>query len=64
MAMELAESLSDPSIVSVIEWGDVVAPILQNDRIVITITSPDEASRLLDVQADGKAAAAITERVL
>jgi tRNA threonylcarbamoyladenosine biosynthesis protein TsaE len=64
MAMELAESLSDPSIVSVIEWGDVVAPVLQNDRIVITITSPDEASRLLDVQADGKAAAAITERVL
>lgn len=45
MAAELAESLGDPQVIVVIEWSDIVADILPETRIVITITSPAEHER-------------------
>ncbi len=47
MGMEVAESLSDPSSVTVIEWGQSVNDVLPSDRIAITIHYlPDEGRRV------------------
>ena len=47
MGMEIAESLSDPGSVTVIEWGQSVNDVLPNNRIVITIHYlPDEGRNI------------------
>lgn len=55
MADELAESLEDPQTVIVIEWGAVVAPVLPEDTLRITIESPTESTRTLTLQSSGAA---------
>lgn len=37
MGMEIAESLSDPSRVTVVEWGESVKDVLPDNRIIINI---------------------------
>lgn len=49
MAAELAESLNDERAVVVVEWSDIVADILPDERVTITITATSEESRLLEV---------------
>ncbi len=50
MADELAEAVHDPYAVVVIEWADVVEGVLPDGHITITITSPTETSRALEIK--------------
>ncbi|MBR3264090.1 tRNA (adenosine(37)-N6)-threonylcarbamoyltransferase complex ATPase subunit type 1 TsaE [Candidatus Saccharibacteria bacterium] len=49
MMEDLAESLSDPNTITIIEWADTVADILPENRIVIKITLNDNDSRHLEI---------------
>lgn len=49
MADELAESISDPGTVVVVEWGDIVANVLPADRMTITIQATNADTRKLTV---------------
>lgn len=49
MGMEVAESLSDPSSVTIIEWGQSVNDVLPSDRIVITIHYLPDEGRSVEV---------------
>lgn len=44
---ELREVMNDPTVVTVIEWADIVEGVLPEDRIRITFSSPSEETRLL-----------------
>jgi tRNA threonylcarbamoyladenosine biosynthesis protein TsaE len=52
MKDELAETVSDPSVITVIEWGDIVADVLPATRFTIRIAAPAETSRQLDLTGD------------
>jgi tRNA threonylcarbamoyladenosine biosynthesis protein TsaE len=48
MGYELAESLSDPRAVTVIEWAETVSDVLPEERIVITLRyTPDGEDRVV-----------------
>jgi tRNA A37 threonylcarbamoyladenosine biosynthesis protein TsaE len=47
MAEDLAESISDPNNITVIEWGQSIADILPLDHKVIEIKYIDENTREL-----------------
>ena len=49
VAAELQEFLDDPQAVVVIEWGDIVADVLPNHNITITIERTGEQTRRLDL---------------
>ncbi len=49
MSNELAESIHDPNVVTVIEWADIVENILPTTRLTIRFTSTTETSRTLDI---------------
>lgn len=51
MAEELAEAISDPQTIVVIEWADAVAGVLPVDRLTLTITAPSEETRIVTAQA-------------
>lgn len=53
MADELQETTNDPSVVTVIEWADIVAGALPDDRLTLTIASPTETSRDVRCAAQG-----------
>ncbi len=43
MGMEIAESLSDTGIVTIVEWGESVSDVLPGERVVVRINYlPDE----------------------
>lgn len=45
MKNELAESMQDEHVVTVVEWGNIVADVLPTNRLSIKITSTGEAAR-------------------
>ena len=47
MSEDLAESISDPQNVTVIEWGQSIADVLPDNRAVISIKYIDEETREL-----------------
>lgn len=47
MRDELAEILTDPQAVVVVEWADIIEDVLPFDRLRIRITATDETSREL-----------------
>jgi tRNA threonylcarbamoyladenosine biosynthesis protein TsaE len=49
IANELEEILDDPSVVIVVEWGDIVAEVLPAERIVITFSYAGESEREITV---------------
>jgi len=53
MADELAESINDDRVITIIEWGDIVADILPRDRLTIKISADTESSRLLEIIGQG-----------
>jgi tRNA threonylcarbamoyladenosine biosynthesis protein TsaE len=48
VANELAEVLGDPSIVVVIEWGEIVNDVLPAKRLTIRLTATDDQTRTLE----------------
>lgn len=64
MADELRETIDDPATVTVVEWAGIVDGVLPADRLSITITSPGETSRQLQVLADGPVSRTLVERLV
>ncbi|HEX4662627.1 MAG TPA: hypothetical protein VH144_03355, partial [Candidatus Saccharimonadales bacterium] len=51
---ELAESLTQPNAIVVVEWADVVESVLPDARIQITISTTSEMGRLLTIDIPEK----------
>ena len=60
MNEELAETMSDPKTVTILEWSEIVAGILPADKLSIQISAKTEDSR----QAEIKASGLISQRLL
>ena len=50
MDMEVAESLSEPGTITVVEWGDSIKDVLPSSRIVITINYLPDEGRTVEIQ--------------
>lgn len=50
MMEDLAESISDPAVITVIEWGQSTQGILPENRKIITIKYIDENSREVEIK--------------
>lgn len=50
MGMEIAESLSDPGVVTVVEWGESVSDVLPGERIVVRINYLPDEGRDIELQ--------------
>ena len=50
MNMEVAESLSEPGTITVIEWGESIKDVLPSSRIVITINYLPDEGRTVEIQ--------------
>lgn len=48
MSEELAESISDPNVIVIIEWGASVSDILPKDHIIYRISINDDGSRTVE----------------
>lgn len=53
MSDEISETIGDDSMVTVIEWGDIVENVLPEDRLTISIISVSEDERKLTIEAGG-----------
>lgn len=53
MAEELAETIHDQTVVTIIEWGEIIAGVLPKDTVKITITAPTEHTRQFELAASG-----------
>lgn len=49
VAAEVAEFSRDPKTVTVIEWADTVRGVLPDDRMRVTLSSPTDASRTIEI---------------
>jgi tRNA threonylcarbamoyladenosine biosynthesis protein TsaE len=54
MKQELAEALTDPNTVAVIEWAAIAQSVLPEERLTISFTPVDEDSREISFQAPRK----------
>ena len=54
MSDELAESLTEPATVIVIEWGDIIGSVLPEDHMKISFDSPEETVRVLNIEVTGE----------
>ena len=59
MANDLQESISNPKVVTVIEWASIVDGVLPDDRLSIDIVAPSETSRRLDIKTSGEVSSRI-----
>jgi tRNA threonylcarbamoyladenosine biosynthesis protein TsaE len=61
MGDELHETLHDPATVTIIEWAQIIAGILPQDHLTITITTTahDEHARRVTIVAGGDKSAAL-----
>lgn len=64
LQMEVAESVASDHMVTVVEWGEIIAGVLPDDRIVIRMASPSENERELVVESHGPISQAILEAML
>ncbi len=53
VATELAETVGQPGIITIIEWAEAAGSSLPSDRLKVTITPTGEASRMLAFEAMG-----------
>jgi tRNA threonylcarbamoyladenosine biosynthesis protein TsaE len=63
MASELSETVSDPRSITIIEWAQIVAGVLPDDRLTVRITSPSETDRFVELIAGGEKSAALLEKL-
>jgi tRNA threonylcarbamoyladenosine biosynthesis protein TsaE len=61
MSEELAETVNDKNIVTVIEWANVVSDVLPNERLQIRLNTVDETHRQMVFDPRGKAATDLLE---
>lgn len=63
MADELHETIADPKGITIIEWAEIVAGVLPDDRLTVHITSPEETVRHIELRAGGQKSKALLERL-
>lgn len=63
MAEELHETANDPQTVTIIEWAQIVAGVLPEDRLTVRITSPSETDRFVEFVAGGEKSKALLEKL-
>lgn len=63
MSDELAETASNPKIITVVEWGQVVSSVLPSDRLTINIVAQSGSSRQLSIEASGPKAKLLESRL-
>jgi len=61
MRAELSEAAHDPSTVTVIEWGEVVADSISSNTLSVIITLTSETARRVELVATGEATRIIEE---
>lgn len=62
MSAELAESLNNPKVVTIIEWADTVTSLLPERTMTITINFKDDTTRRLTLVAPQAFIAALNTR--
>lgn len=60
LKMELSETTHDPHVITMIEWGEVVAQVLPEDTIKIRFVSPSETVRVMTIQDNGRLTGLLT----
>jgi len=63
MAAELHETVNDAKVATVIEWAEIVAGVLPQDRLTVTIASPSESSRVVTFEAGGEKSKKLMEKL-
>ena len=63
MANELAEAVTDPTVVTVVEWAEVVESVLPENRLRLEIIATGEDTREITVTALGERAEKLLEAV-
>lgn len=63
MADELRETLQDQTTITIIEWAGIVEGVLPADHLTISITSPSETDRHIELSASGSKSEAIMEKL-
>lgn len=63
MANELHETLHDPATITVIEWAGIVDGVLPIDHLTVTITSPSETDRQIEMTAGGIESEKLLEKI-
>lgn len=63
MADELRETLQDQTTITIIEWAGIVEGVLPADHLTISITSPSETDRHIELSAGGSKSEAIMEKL-
>ena len=59
MSAELAESIMDSRTVTILEWAEIVSGVLPKDTLTITIVSPTETMRSVELSAGGEVSTAL-----
>lgn len=63
MKQELGETMTNPQTVTIIEWGSIVAGILPEDRLTLSIVPPTESTRRIIVESHGLRSKGIEKRL-
>lgn len=63
MADELHETLHTPTVITIIEWADIVSGVLPVERLSIHISPISEESRKVELKASGEKATKIVEKL-
>lgn len=63
MGDELREALSDAASVVIVEWADIAAGVLPDDRLTIHITPRTETSRSVEIIAGGDRSGRLEEAI-
>ena len=63
MRDELREALDDQTTVVVVEWGDIIAEVLPEDRLTITLQPASETEREVLIEPRGKISQRIVEAI-
>lgn len=63
MADELHETIHNPRTTTVIEWAGIVSGVLPADHVTLSITSPGETVRLIELAAGGEVSRRLLENL-
>lgn len=63
MINDLQESISDSSVVTIIEWGKLIEGVLPDDRLTIEIITDSEKSRILKIRSGGQDSEKLKEKL-
>ena len=64
MASELAESIDQPDVVTIVEWAKAVESVLSSDRIRVAISATSDEERQVEITAQGSRSARILEELV